>query len=80
MTDCAQGFCVLLSAINIESWILYLAIRRGDDVCVNLEFNRTDSPTADERDRRYTPGGSEVEILGDLSVGLHGDIVSSEVP
>ncbi|KAJ3498029.1 hypothetical protein NMY22_g19641 [Coprinellus aureogranulatus] len=70
--EIVEGFCTMLSEINNESWFLYLAIRRSDDISINLEFERTESLIAD--DRRTTPGGSQIVILSDLSVGLHSEI------
>ncbi|KAJ3536110.1 hypothetical protein NMY22_g6178 [Coprinellus aureogranulatus] len=70
--EIVEGFCTMLSEINNESWFLYLAIRRSDHIAINLEFERTESLIAD--DRRTTPGGSQIVILSDLSVGLHSGI------
>ncbi|TEB25545.1 hypothetical protein FA13DRAFT_1796432 [Coprinellus micaceus] len=68
--DIFQGFCTLMSAINSDSWKLHFAIRRSEDISINIEFNRTRVASSD--DERYKiPGGSKVTIKDDLNIGLY---------
>jgi hypothetical protein len=59
-----------MSAINGDSWKLHFAIRRSEDISINIEFNRTRVASSD--DERYKiPGGSKVTIKDDLNIGLY---------
>lgn len=69
-----QGLCTLMSEINEDSWRLYLAIRRGDDIAINLEFHRTVPGEAMYK----TAFG--VLFESNLGVDQHGDIKLPQVP
>ena len=59
-----------MCAINSDSWKLYCAIRRSEDISINVEFNRTGAASSED-ERFRIPGGSKVTIKDDLNVGLY---------